>query len=50
MVLLLSLLRVKKLAKLSIIANFHVVSLSFRSNKMVVNTNCKESSIDCFVR
>ena len=42
MVLLLSLLRVKTLVKLSVIANFHIVSLSFRSNKMVVNTNCKE--------
>ena len=37
MVLLLSLLRATTVVKLSIIANFHVVNLSFRLNKMVVN-------------
>ena len=40
MVLLLLPLRVT-IVKLSIVANFHVVNLSFRLNEMVVNTNCK---------
>ena len=45
MVLLLLPLRVTTIVKLSIVANFHVVNLSFRLNEMVVNTNCKESAI-----
>ena len=45
MVLSLSLLRATKVVKLLIIANFHVVNLSLRLNKMVVNANCKESSM-----
>ena len=45
MVLLLSVLRVKTVIKLSDISYFHVVNLSFRLNKMMVNTNCRESSV-----
>ena len=44
MVLLLSLLRVTTVVTLSVISYFHVpvVHLSFRLNKMMVNTNRKE--------
>ena len=38
-------LRVTTIVQLSIVANFHVVNLSFRLNEMVVNTTCKESAI-----
>ena len=39
------LLRVTKVIRLLIICYFHVVDLSFRLNKMMVNTNCKESLV-----
>ena len=47
-VLLLSVLRVTTIIKLSVISYFHIVNLSFRLNKMMVNTNCKESSVQLF--
>ena len=48
MLLLLSVLRVTTIIKLSVISYFHIVNLSFRLNKMMVNTNCKESSVQLF--
>ena len=32
-------------SKLSVISYFHVVNLLFRLNKMMVNTNCEEISV-----
>ena len=51
MVLLLSLLRVKTVVKLSVISYFHAVHLSCRLNKMTVNTNSKELSVQllCYI-
>ena len=50
MVLLLSLLRVTTVVTLSVISYFHVslVHLSFRLNKMMVNTNRKELLVRLF--
>ena len=48
MVLLLSVLRVTTVIKLSVISYFHVVNSSSRLNKMMVNTNCKQSSVQLF--
>ena len=39
------LLRVTKVLTLLIISYFHVVDLSFRLNKMMVNTSCEESLV-----
>ena len=47
-VLLLSVLRVTTVIKLSVIIYFHEVNLTFRLNKMMINTNCKESSVQLF--